>query len=705
MISLEHPDFTALPGSSRLPVLPVGPAADLPPLVQVVSVARGRASTLPDTWRSLRDQTLARWVWTIADRTDGSFRARDVMASLGREARARVVPVASDEIGSPLNIASAGTAPYLCLLRPGDLIEPTTLETWVWALATSGADAISSAVVTFGMVQRTIRVDPVERGGFPSDNRPPATLLVTRSAFDRIGRIDPAWSADEDIEGLAVLLAMRGHRVHFLPTYHVWRRVTRPGDPPLRIFGTMPRPPAELPHQRPARFEVAPVLENPLRGEGRAVLFLIPYMFRGGAERVALDQARELTARGWRVTVVATNRAEHNWHAAFAAVTPDVHVLTACTPSWGEWDTPIRQAPRLLSYLIESRGIDAVVVSGTIVGYGLVPWLRHRHPGLGVTAVRHGVDWPLLTADILALVDMVVVSTETLIGAHIAAGVPADRVRRVVTGIDLERWRPSPERRAVVRGWLSLPGDAVVIAYCSRLDYDKQPLVFAETLGELDRRGCEFHAVVVGHGPQLPALRDRLERLGLTERVRLLGAVDDRTLPDVIAAADVAFLPSQREGISMALLEGMASGLPFVGTSNSSQGEVITDDVGRLVARSTPEGEALAYADALAAIIGDRSALAAMAVRARARIDEAWSFAAMGDQLVSAIEAAIANASRRSATDDLAAFPAAMAALTLHASWADSVIQVNQTAERLRQVLTGLGFDAEGRPLPGTKAP
>ena len=341
------------------------------------------------------------------------------------------------------------------------------------------------------------------------------------------------------------------------------------------------------------------------------------------------------------------------------------------------------------------------MLNGSVLGYGLVPWLRQQHPGIGVAAIRHAVDWPQFTAEFLPLVDMVVVSTQALVGAHVDAGVPADRLRRVVTGIDLDRWRPNPERRAVIRSWLALPDDAVVLAYCSRLSPDKQPRVFADTLAQVRERGLDVYAMVVGHGPLVPALRQRLDELGLTDRVRLLGAVDDRTLPDVLAAADVAFLPSQREGISMALLEGMAAGLPFVGTSNSSQGEVVTAEVGRLVDRGTPDEEARAYAQALADIVGDRRTLAAMAARARERIDGSWSLRTMGDQLVSAIDAAVVNASRRTADDDRAAFPLALAGLSVHGSWSDVAVHAGQYAEHLRQVLARLGFDAQGRPLPG----
>ncbi len=634
----------------------------------------------------------------MVDRTDGSVRARDVMARLADDPRVRIVHVPAHLVGAPLNAAAEGETPYLCFLRPGDLLEPTALETWAWTLATSNANAISSAVVTFGAAQRLQRVVSDGPVGRPADRRPPSTLFVSRTAFERVGRMDPTWSADEDIEGLSLILSMRERPPVLLQSFHVWRRASVPDDPAPRTFTSLPPAPEEPQPATSSTIEAEPPFDNPLVGPGRGVLFLLPYMFRGGAERAALDQATELAARGWRVTVVATNRAVHAWHGAFAAVTPDVHVLADFSPRWGEWSSSITRLPQLLSYLIASRNIDTVILGGTVPGYGTIPWLRERHPRLAVVAVRHALDWPFLTVECLPFADAVLVSTDTLARAHTQAGVPADRLRRIVTGIDITRWRPRPERRATVRRWFSVPEDSLALVYCSRLTGDKQPLVFAEVMAVLLNRGLDVYGLVTGDGPLKGALTDRLDELGIADHVRLLGSVDDRMLPDVVAAGDVAFLPSQREGIALALLEGMACGLPFVGTSNSSHAEVVTPETGALVDRSTPEQEAMAYVDALTRILSDRDGLAAMGARARATIDESWSFQRMGEQLEAAIamaHAAAANPRRHEPSQ----YARALAALSMHAVAVEHAEDAARHARALQTVLRDLGYDHAGRRL------
>src|SRR5690606_11399844 len=118
---------------------------------------------------------------------------------------------------------------------------------------------------------------------------------------------------------------------------------------------------------------------------------------------------------------------------------------------------------------LASRRIDVMVLGGTMPGYGLVPWLRRRHPRVAFTAARHATDWPLMSLEVAPLLDGLLVSTETLAAGHRELGIPAARVHRIVTGVDTGRWRPDRERRATLRRWLTLPDDALVLVYTSRL--------------------------------------------------------------------------------------------------------------------------------------------------------------------------------------------------------------------------------------------
>jgi glycosyltransferase involved in cell wall biosynthesis len=98
-----------------------------------------------------------------------------------------------------------------------------------------------------------------------------------------------------------------------------------------------------------------------------------------------------------------------------------------------------------------------------------------------------------------------------------------------------------------------------------------------------------FRLEVAGDGPCLPALKRLTSELGLLDHIRFLGEVRD--VPALLARASVFVLSSLSEGISLALLEAMARGLPVVATRVGGNPEVVVEgETGLLVpARSEVE--------------------------------------------------------------------------------------------------------------------
>jgi glycosyltransferase involved in cell wall biosynthesis len=101
---------------------------------------------------------------------------------------------------------------------------------------------------------------------------------------------------------------------------------------------------------------------------------------------------------------------------------------------------------------------------------------------------------------------------------------------------------------------------------------------------------------LIGEGPERPSLKARVSRLGLADAVELPGATDDPTR--ALRAADLFVLPSREEGMSIALLEAMALGLPLVATSIPGNRRLVQDfKHGRLVPPDDPAAFARAVID------------------------------------------------------------------------------------------------------------
>lgn len=163
----------------------------------------------------------------------------------------------------------------------------------------------------------------------------------------------------------------------------------------------------------------------------------------------------------------------------------------------------------------------------------------------------------------------------------IQLGAPADRVRVLRNGVDLQAFRPVP--RDAARRALGMERPTLISV--GHLIERKGHALTIRAMPMLP----EWDLVILGEGPDRPALEVLIAKLGLAGRVRLLGARPHGELASCYGAADAMVLASSREGWANVLLEAMACGTPVVASDIPGTREVVESrDAGLLVAR-TPE--------------------------------------------------------------------------------------------------------------------
>jgi len=230
-----------------------------------------------------------------------------------------------------------------------------------------------------------------------------------------------------------------------------------------------------------------------------------------------------------------------------------------------------------------------------------------------VRAAVAPLEWLLYSA----VTAVLSVNREDVEEAIRAGIVPPDRIffvgARGGCGIDTTRFRPpEPGEREEVRAGLGLDGfDGFVVGLVARTVWEKG---FADLLEALRAwpGPLEIRLVVVGGGPDFEAILDRARALGVHERVSFLGERGD--VPRLLRAFDAFVLPSWREGMPVALLEAMATGLPVVATAVRGSREVVEDGRNGLL---VPARDPAALRAALARLAGDvalRDRLGAAAV-------------------------------------------------------------------------------------------
>jgi glycosyltransferase involved in cell wall biosynthesis len=174
---------------------------------------------------------------------------------------------------------------------------------------------------------------------------------------------------------------------------------------------------------------------------------------------------------------------------------------------------------------------------------------------------------------------------------------PPERVRVVLNGVSV---RDPGMDRSEARRRLGLDPAGLYFILCARFD----PIKWIPGLVEAFARVAAHHAsaelILVGDGPEKPAIEAAVSRLGLEGRVRLPGFRDD--VPAWLRAADAFVLSSHSEGTSVSLIEAMSLGLPAVVTDVGGNPFVVERDRTALV---VPGGNAAALGDAMARLAAD----------------------------------------------------------------------------------------------------
>jgi glycosyltransferase involved in cell wall biosynthesis len=223
--------------------------------------------------------------------------------------------------------------------------------------------------------------------------------------------------------------------------------------------------------------------------------------------------------------------------------------------------------------------------------YGTVPQLSQRQVMLGNLAGR--------------IVDAFVCVSEDGARQTIAQGLAAERVRVIHNGIDLARY---PCRGPATEG---------PVTTVARLSPEKDVDTLLRAALRVAKQLPEFRLAIAGDGPCRANLEQLRDDLGLQQVVTFLGEISD--VSGLLARSRLFVLPSRTEGISLTILEAMASGLPVVGTRVGGNPEVVADEAtGRLVRSGDPAG----LADAIVASLQDADESRRMGLAGRRRVEQ-----------------------------------------------------------------------------------
>jgi len=666
LIDPTNPNYANTPVSALRPVfdyIPSDKAA--PPAVTILTAIYNTGSVFLETVRSVFSQSFQQWEWLIVN--DGSTNP-ETLAMLAQVAstdpRIRLIHLENNKgPGAARNIGfREATTPYVAVLDSDDLLEPTAIEKWYWFLESHPEYAfVKGFFIGFGGAEFLRNISFEAKEVFLERNRINLTSMIRKSVHEEVGEFDEEIRDGAEDWEFWLRCANAGYWGGNTPEYLDWYRMRETNYDRWSNFKEeiLPIFRAKLKERYPRLWEQGfpeiklqnlepyPLVPNDLpcnnllKKQKPRLLMLLPWFDMGGADKFNLDFIEQFVNKGWEITLVATiMEAKSTWLSEFSQYTPDIFMLPLFLK--------LVDYPRFLRYLITSRQPDAIILSHSELGYHLLPFLRASFPELPIIdychieeEYWHNGGYPRWSVESEDLLDLHIVNSHHLKNWMVKRGLPEERIRVCYINIDAEKWKPLPEKKITVREQLKIDSEMPVLLYAGRITAQKQPKVFAKTMLQLAQGGLEFKALVAGDGPDLEWLRAFVDKHNLKEQVILLGAVSNERVKELLNAADIFFLPSAMEGISLAIFEAMATGVVPVGAAVGGQRELVTEECGFLIQRGNETDEIEKYTDILSKLIKEPALCRQMGNASRERVATHFRLEEMGNRMEAYVREAL----------------------------------------------------------------
>lgn len=189
-----------------------------------------------------------------------------------------------------------------------------------------------------------------------------------------------------------------------------------------------------------------------------------------------------------------------------------------------------------------------------------------------------------------------------------------DKITVICNGVDVRRYR-QPVDKTSLRRRLGLAENAQYMVMVATFKEQKGHRYLVEAASLLVSQFPGLQYLLIGDGDLKAEIIAQASAAGLGGRMHFLGLRSE--IPDLLAASDYFILPSLWEGLPMALIEAMASGLPVIATEVSGTRQVMAPgETGLLV----PPGDSRRLSQAMAQLLSDPARARAMGAAAKRRV-------------------------------------------------------------------------------------
>ncbi|PTL76173.1 glycosyltransferase [Vitiosangium sp. GDMCC 1.1324] len=562
------------------------------PLVSVIIPCFNYGSFLPDALASLDRQTLQDFEIILVEggSTDGTTQAQ-VRALHHPKVRKLFQPQPTLVGENRLAGLQLARGKYITFLDADDKLEPTYLEKAVMAFELLGVDVVYPSVQLFGRENRVWETADEFTLANLSKTNTVSTVAMFRYETWKSQNIGYGSNKDGSIEDWDFWLRFaergaRGYKIREpLMLYRIHGNSLSDAIRPelqqayrktlakhRRYLG--PRRVARVSREQTLPLEAKPPspdlsrsllpVRNPLR-----IALAQPWMVMGGSDSLMLQVFATREQEDARLTVYSTIETPPSMGSsagAFQRLTDDVFELSR--------ELPASAHDEAILHLLRTRQVNVLMIVGSPQTYALLPRIRKELPHVRVVDHLYNTVGHLANNRKHASeIDFHIVANEEVRDALLRGGESPERIRVIYHGIDMKRFSQEavPYEADGLPGLALAPGERLVL-YSGRFSEEKGVMRFVEIVRRM-RRDTHVRFAMTGDGPQRPEVEEFIHRHALSNRVELLGIVDDSK--PYLRRADVVVIPSDVEGLPLVCLEALALGTPVVASKVGALPEVI----------------------------------------------------------------------------------------------------------------------------------
>ena len=311
------------------------------------------------------------------------------------------------------------------------------------------------------------------------------------------------------------------------------------------------------------------------------ILFMIPWMVMGGADKFNLDVLKLIDKEKYEITIISTIPTTYQWRSLFEEFAYEVFDLSTFLDQ-KYWNA-------FVNYIIESRKIDVLLVSNSTFGYASIPYIKTCYPNLPIVDYIHMEEWynrsggySRDSSSVNEFIDKTFFcnkKSEVIMNNFFE--VPKFKTDTLYIGVDTEKFKPKKYDKNKLLRKYNIPDKKIIIGFICRIDYQKRPLLFCHIMKSLVKQNPDLYFVVAGDGPLLKDMKKLTRKFDIYKNVKFLGKV--QSPEEIYGICDITVNCSLKEGIALTSYESLASGVPVVSSDVGGQSELINNSVGAVV--------------------------------------------------------------------------------------------------------------------------